>query len=58
MIEDHVPNPDKDNIVLMSLFPELSLYDFPEPPESEANEKKDKCVDESGMTSSCLTYTT
>ena len=53
-----MPDPDKDNIALMSLFPELSLYDFPELPESEANEKKDKRVDESGMTSSCLPYVT
>ena len=57
-IEDRVPDPDKDDITLASLFPELSLYDFPEPPASEANEKKDKRVDESGMTSGRLTYTT
>ena len=57
-IEDRVPDPDKDNIMLASLFPELSLYSFPQLPESEANEKKDKRVDDSGMMSSRLTYMT
>jgi len=57
-IEDRVPDADKDDITLASLFPELSLYEFTEPPRNEVNEKKERRVDESGMTSGRLTYTT
>jgi chromatin modification-related protein VID21 len=56
-IEDQVSDPDKDDITLASLFPELPLYDFTEPPQSEVNGKKDKRIDESGMSSGRLTYT-
>lgn len=57
-IEDQVADPDKDDITLTSLFPELPLYDFTSPPQSEANGKRDKRIDESGMASGRLTYTT
>lgn len=67
-LEDREPDCDKDDISLQSLFPELSVYEFSAPPElgidpisgnnnSNDNNKRDKRVDESGMSVGRLTYT-
>lgn len=64
---ERIPEPDKDDISLARLFPELSVYDMPEAPspvsteatsggDGSATKKMHKRVDESGMSTGRLTY--
>jgi chromatin modification-related protein VID21 len=55
---DSISTPDKFDIALPALFPELNVYSFSTPPKVESIDKKNKRIDESGMSSGRLTLTT
>ncbi|KAF9510866.1 hypothetical protein BS47DRAFT_1487193 [Hydnum rufescens UP504] len=55
---DPISTPDKFDIALPALFPELNVYSFSAPPKAESIDKKNKRIDESGMSSGRLTLTT